>query len=84
MSNLIIKKRKVPEHVFNFYGDLKTGYFTINDIDDSFFSSSINLDQKLDEVVWILVPRQLSTGRLIAWPNYKGSRLKYHEFEEKE
>lgn len=88
MSNLIIKKRRTPAHVFNFYGDLKEGYFTFDDVDETFYSSSINLDQK-EDCVWILVPKQLTTGRLIAWPNCKTglgkfNRLKYHEWIPKE
>jgi hypothetical protein len=62
---------------------MEKGFFTFDG--SSYFSKSLLLAER-DDVVWIIVPKQLSTGKVIAWPHYKSAlkkltRLHYHERE---
>src|ERR1700761_8016463 len=70
--DLVIKKRSKPAEgfLYNFYGNWERGYFTFDGT--TFYSASKNLDQR-EDVVWILIPTQLASGKIIAWPNYKSA-----------
>jgi hypothetical protein len=94
MTNLTVKKRGVPlqMHIFNFYGDLKVGYFKLN---GKFLCNACSLDSTRD-IIWVLLigkGKGFSSGRMLAWPNFRGQTkvndswftpLEYCEFQRKD
>lgn len=82
-EKLLIQKRAKPAEgfMYDFYGNVERGFFTFDG--RTFFAQSKDIGER-DDVVWILIPVQLSSGRIIAWPNFKSATNKltplvYHE-----